>query len=513
MLQIKNLSITHLKDLRCLLKDVSLTLNPGDKAVLIGEEGNGKSTLLKWIADPRLIESYTESHGERLLNGERLAYLPQELPEADRERTLYSFFCEQESFYDLTPKDLSRLAKTFGTEPDFFYRDQLMKTLSGGEKVKAQLMRILMDPPTVLLLDEPSNDVDLPALKLLEQLIADWEQIVLFISHDETLIENTANVVIHLEQLDRKRKSRFTVCRMPYRQSLSLREQQFGNQTRQALNDRREKEIRDEKYRRIAQKVAQAQATISRQDPHGAALLKKKMHAVKSLERRFAKEDEKMTALPRQEEAIFLRFSETKPLPPGKLLLDCTLPRLEAPDGRLLSENIRLVLRGNEKVCITGENGSGKTTLLKKLAEALLSRTDIRAAYMPQTYEDLLDPEQSPVDFLDSTGDKERRTWIRTCLGSLKYTPIEMDHPIRQLSGGQKAKVLLLKLTLSGANVLILDEPTRNFSPLSGPVIRKLLSDFPGAILSVSHDRKFMEEVCGKVLRLTPAGLTNGFTP
>ena len=220
-----------------------------------------------------------------------------------------------------------------------------------------------------------------------------------------------------------------------------------------------------------------------------------------------------MTALPRQEEAIFLRFSETKPLPPGKLLLDCTLPRLEAPDGRLLSENIRLVLRGNEKVCITGENGSGKTTLLKKLAEALLSRTDIRAAYMPQTYEDLLDPEQSPVDFLDSTGDKERRTWIRTCLGSLKYTPIEMDHPIRQLSGGQKAKVLLLKLTLSGANVLILDEPTRNFSPLSGPVIRKLLSDFPGAILSVSHDRKFMEEVCGKVLRLTPAGLTNGFTP
>ena len=388
-----------------------------------------------------------------------------------------------------------------------------MKTLSGGEKVKAQLMRILMDPPTVLLLDEPSNDVDLPALKLLEQLIADWEQIVLFISHDETLIENTANVVIHLEQLDRKRESRFTVCRMPYRQYLSLREQQFGNQTRQALNDRREKEIRDEKYRRIAQKVAQAQAAISRQDPHGAALLKKKMHAVKSLERRFAKEDEKMTALPRQEEAIFLRFSETKPLPPGKLLLDCTLPRLEAPDGRLLSENIRLVLRGNEKVCITGENGSGKTTLLKKLAEALLSRTDIRTAYMPQTYEDLLDPEQSPVDFLDSTGDKERRTWIRTCLGSLKYTPIEMDHPIRQLSGGQKAKVLLLKLTLSGANVLILDEPTRNFSPLSGPVIRKLLSDFPGAILSVSHDRKFMEEVCGKVLRLTPAGLTNGFTP
>lgn len=135
-----------------------------------------------------------------------------------------------------------------------------------------------------------------------------------------------------------------------------------------------------------------------------------------------------------------------------------------------------------------GANGAGKTTLLKKIAEELLNRNDIKAEYMPQTYEDLLDLDVTPVDYLDKTGDKEERTRIRTYLGSLKYTPDEMEHPIRELSGGQKAKVLLLRMSLSGANVLILDEPTRNFSPLSGPVIRKMLREFPGAVISISHD-------------------------
>ena len=114
-------------------------------------------------------------------------------------------------------------------------------------------------------------------------------------------------------------------------------------------------------------------------------------------------------------------------------------------------------LRGPEKLCITGRNGCGKTTLL-----------------------------------------------------SMKYTVDEMDHRIADLSGGQKAKVLLLKMSLSEASVLILDEPTRNFSPLSGPVIRRLLHEFPGAIISVSHDRKYIEEVCGRTCILTEEGLIPG---
>jgi ATPase subunit of ABC transporter with duplicated ATPase domains len=176
-------------------------------------------------------------------------------------------------------------------------------------------------------------------------------------------------------------------------------------------------------------------------------------------------------------------------------------------ESRLLVANISLRIRGSEKICIIGTNGAGKTTFLRKIAEELISRDDIRAEYMPQNYEEMLDFDMTPVDFLDQSGDNEERTRIRTYLGSLKYTYNEMDQPIRDLSGGQKAKVLLLKMSLSGANVLILDEPTRNFSPLSGPVIRKMLREFPGTIISISHDRKYIDEVCDKVYELNSKGL------
>lgn len=210
-----------------------------------------------------------------------------------------------------------------------------------------------------------------------------------------------------------------------------------------------------------------------------------------------------------QEEAIFFKLGDKNAyIPTGKTVIEYELSKLMTPEGeRILAEGIYLKIKGSEKICIIGANGAGKTTLLKKIAEELMNRNDIKAEYMPQNYEDLLELSVTPVDYLDKTGDKEERTRIRTYLGSLKYTPDEMEHPIRELSGGQKAKVLLLRMSLSGANVLILDEPTRNFSPLSGPVIRKMLREFPGAVISISHDRKYIEDMCDKIYQLNPNGL------
>jgi len=237
--------------------------------------------------------------------------------------------------------------------------------------------------------------------------------------------------------------------------------------------------------------------------------LKDKMHTVKAMGRRFEREDENMTQMSEQEEAIFFKLGDKNAyIPTGKTVIEYELSKLMTPEGeRILAEGIYLKIKGSEKLCIIGANGAGKTTLLKKIAEELMNRNDIKAEYMPQNYEDLLELSVTPVDYLDKTGDKEERTRIRTYLGSLKYTPDEMEHPIRELSGGQKAKVLLLRMSLSGANVLILDEPTRNFSPLSGPVIRKMLREFPGAVISISHDRKYIEDVCNKIYQLNPNGL------
>ena len=466
MLHIKKLNLTHKKDLRIILNDFNLVLNDGDKAVIIGEEGNGKSTLMKWIYNPSLVENYIEADGERIMGHERLGYLPQEMLDEDKEKTIYEYFSEEEIFWEKTPKELSVIAGKFGMKNDFFYSNQTMGSLSGGEKVKTQLMRLFIRDVSVLLLDEPSNDIDIATLTLLEKIINDWKHIVLFISHDETLIERTANMVIHIEQIIRKTKARYTVAKLPYRRYVEERLHKFEIQKQRALSDRREKKIRDEKYQRVMQSVQGALRSCTRQAPSVAKNLKDKMHTVKAMERRFEKEDENMTQMPEQEEAIFVKLGD---------------------------ENSHIP--------------AGKTTLLKKIAEELLNRNDIKAEYMPQTYEDLLDLDVTPVDYLDKTGDKEERTRIRTYLGSLKYTPDEMEHPIRELSGGQKAKVLLLRMSLSGANVLILDEPTRNFSPLSGPVIRKMLREFPGAVISISHDRKYIEEVCDKIYQLNPNGL------
>lgn len=509
MLQIKDLNISHKKDLRTLLEDFSLVLRPGDKAVIIGEEGNGKSTLLKWIYDPDLVSDYAEVSGIRAITGERLGYLPQELPEEDRNKTLHAFFSEADRFSDMHPGDLGSLAARLGLSADFCYSRQTMETLSGGEKIKAQLLRLLIEEPTVLLLDEPSNDIDIRTLEWLETFIAKAGEAILFVSHDEVLIERTANVVIHIELIRRKTRSRYTVRRMSYGEYMAYRESNLRNQEAAALYQRREQKLKEERFRRIRQKVEHDQSLVSRQDPHGGRLLKKKMHAVKALGRRYEREKEAMTEIPETETAMFFKMgTKESTVPAGKVVIDLKLERLMCPDGsRVLAENIALFVRGPEKICILGDNGTGKSTLLKLIAEDLLARKDIRAAYMPQNYEDLLDGDMTPAQFLAKTGGREETARIRTFLGSMKYTAEEMDHRAADLSGGQKAKLLLLKLSLSGANVLILDEPTRNFSPLSGPVIRQILQEFGGAVISVSHDRKFVEEVCGQVFRLTPRGL------
>lgn len=166
-------------------------------------------------------------------------------------------------------------------------------------------------------------------------------------------------------------------------------------------------------------------------------------------------------------------------------------------DENVLAEDIDLSVIGREKLVILGKNGSGKTTLLKKILEKLKETPNIKVGYMPQNYDEVLKKYSKVLDFL-SENNEESITRIRSLLGMLKFTSEEMLNDISNLSGGQKAKIFLLKMFLDKSNVLVLDEPTRNLSPLSNPVIRKILKEYPGSIISVSHDRKYIDEVCDK---------------
>ena len=251
------------------------------------------------------------------------------------------------------------------------------------------------------------------------------------------------------------------------------------------------------------QKVEYQQNTISRGDPHGAQLLKKKMHSLKSQEKRL--DNTELLDIPDVEESINFAFEDVF-IPKSKIILSLDIPVLLVEDKKL-SQNIKLDVVGHEHICIIGDNGVGKTTLIREIYSILRARDDIKLGYMPQTYEDILDNNASVLDFISRDKSKDEITKARMYLGNMKFTQDEMTGKISDLSNGTKAKLILMKFVLDKCDVLLLDEPTRNISPLSNPVIRKILKEFKGTIISVSHDRKYIKEVINKIYSMTKKGL------
>ena len=505
MLQIQNLTITQKKDDRVLVRDLSFVLNDGEKAALIGEEGNGKSTVLRWIAGDPAVEEYAEARGNIICDNV-IGYLSQELNRKDGKLPVCVYMENACEIGMKNPKTVRRYLDQLGIRDELIRETRPMDTLSGGERIKLQILVMLINGCDLLLLDEPSNDLDLETLQWLETFLNRTDASVLYVSHDELLLERTAEMLIHIEQVRRKTIDRVTVAHVPYRQYIAERERKLDHQAQMSVFEHKQFQKKKDRYLSIYQAVDHAQKTIGRDDPSGGRLLKKKMHSVQSLGKRLEKEKESLTSLPEAEWAILPKIEETDRINNGKTVLDLYLPSLQAGD-RCLAKNVRLHISGPERVCIIGQNGCGKTTLIKEIADMLLPRKDISTGYVPQNYDDLLDLSETPVEILAPSGEKEAVTHARTYLGSMKYTTSEMDHAASELSGGQRAKILLLKLILDRNNVLILDEPTRNFSSLSNPALRKLFASFPGCIIAVTHDRMFLKEVATRVVRLTETGL------
>ena len=501
MIQLNNVSIYVTESGRVLVDGISFTLNPGDRTVIIGEEGNGKSTLLKLIADPALIEDHAEYTGTISRGRHRIGYLAQETTAAELSMRIPEYVGAEAE-----PWLCESICAQVGLDPMIIRRDRPLSTLSGGERVKLRMVKLLMGEPDMLLLDEPTNDIDLETLEWLEGFIASFDGGVLFVSHDETLIERTADSVIHIEHIHHKKVARHTVARVPYREYMERRERAFAHQAQVSAFEHGEFRKKEERWREIYEKVDSAQRNLSRQDPSTGRLLKKKMHSVMSQGRRLDRERESLTEAPMSEWQIDIGLPPVE-LPRRKEILRLSCGGLFSPDGNRLTAGFELSVDAAEHIAIIGRNGAGKTTLLRMIEAELAGRRDIRTFYMPQNYFDLLEGFDTPIDFLAPTGEKEAVTRARTYLGSVRFTKDESESRITELSGGQKAKLMFVKMALEGYNVLLLDEPTRNFSPISNPVIRGVLKDFGGCIIAVTHDRKFIAEVANRVLRLTEEGL------
>lgn len=491
MIEIKNLSI-KVND-RYLVKDLSLNLNKNDKLAIIGEEGNGKSTLLKCIIG---ICNYAEVTGTINLNNNKIGYLEQHITESYKEQKVFDYLFISDNDYYNKINNLYKNLTILNIKDDIL--DKRMNILSGGEKIKVAILKLLLDDNDALLLDEPTNDLDIETLIWLENFINKIDKPIIYISHDETLLSKTANIILHIESLKKKTECKHTLLRIKYNEYVDLRLRTILHQTQVHNFEKKELEKKEEKLKWQKQRVEFEQNNISRSDPHGGRLLKKKMHNVKSQEKKLENID--ITEKPDPEESIYFKFEEVN-IPNNKKILNLNNYNLIINNNNI---KINLEVYGNVHICIIGKNGTGKTTLIRKIYDMLKDRTDIKVGYMPQDYNDILNSYDNVLGFItNGSKNKEEITKSRMYLGNMKFTPEEMTGNIDNLSGGSKAKLILMKLVLDKCNVLILDEPTRNVSPLSNPVIRKVLKEFNGTIISVSHDRKYIEEVPNKIYLLT----------
>ena len=496
MLKIDKLTIQNNTG-RVLLKDFSFILNDDEKIALIGEEGNGKSTLLKIIAGIDVSDYIT--YTGNIYCDQKIGYLPQQIDTDDLDKDVIEYIAE-----DIDYNHLYSLAVDIGIDTTLF-DERILSTLSGGEKVKVGLLKVLYDDPDILLLDEPTNDLDIKTLIWLEDFINNSNLSMIFISHDETLLENCATGILHLEQLKRKTEAHMTYAGVGYRQYYEYRNDLIDKTNMVARKQRSELNRQYDKWRRIYQKVNHAQNNISRANPHGGKLLKKKMHAVKSLQRNLENKKENLTRKYEPEEAIDIFFEEVD-INPNKVIIDINLDELKIED-HVISKDIHLKVFGKDKICIIGDNGAGKTTMVKIILDELRKKDEIRLGYMPQNYYEAMDYDLKPLEFLWNGQRIEDKIRIERYLGALKFTAMEMSHRIADLSQGQKCKILLIKMILDRCDVLLLDEPTRNLSPLSNPKVREIMEDYKGCIISVSHDRKFIDEVIDKVYELDRNGL------
>ena len=496
MLEIKDLNISI--ENRYLIKNFSLNLNKGDKLAIIGEEGNGKSTVLKAILG---ICQYANISGVINLKGSKIGYLEQSMNEENLNKKVYDFLFKDDCEYYDKIKSLYKYL-------DLLYlHDQLLEqwigSLSGGEKVKVGILKLLLDENDILFLDEPTNDLDIETLEWLETFIKSFDMAIIYVSHDEALLSKSANMILHLEQIKNKTDCRHTLMKIDYDTYVNQRIDAINKQVQVAKAEKRDFNKRESKLKQVMQKVEHQQNTITRADPHGARLLKKKIHALKTQERKLNNLE---VTVPKDVEERINFFFENVEIPKFKKIISLDIPELKI-GKKVLSRNIKLDVIGNVHLCIVGRNGVGKSTLIKIIYEELNIRDDIVVGYMPQDYDDILNGYDNVLDFVVPSKDKEEITKARMYLGNMNFTRKEMTEKIKDLSNGTKAKLFLMKLVIDKCNVLILDEPTRNVSPLSNPVIRQVLKDFNGTIISVSHDRRYIDEVIDTLYVLTSDGL------
>jgi ATP-binding cassette subfamily F protein 3 len=488
----------HINDLtyrignRILIDHATLALPAGAKAGLVGRNGAGKSTLFRLISG----EMGSETGSVGLPRNTRIGEVAQEAPggeetlievvlAADTERA--ALLAEAETATDphriadihmrLSDIDAhsaeARAASILaGLGFDAEAQARPCSSFSGGWRMRVALAAVLFTEPDLLLLDEPTNYLDLEGTLWLEAYLTRYPRTVIVISHDRDLLNRAVDTIVHLDQ------GKLTLYRGGYD---SFERQRREKQALLASHIRKQEEQRKhmqefvDRFRAKASKARQAQSRLK---------------ALAKLEPIAALVDESVMPF---------RFPDpAKPLAPPIVAMEGTAVGYE-PDKHILSR-LSLRIDDDDRIGLLGSNGNGKSTFAKLIAGRLPHasgsfRRDPRmqVAYFAQHQLDELNPARSAYDHVRDLMPDVPEAKVRARTGALGFVRAKMDTPAKDLSGGEKARLLMGLATFSGANLLILDEPTNHLDIDSREALVQALAEFSGAVILISHDRHLVE--------------------
>lgn len=507
--------------MKSVLKDISLTLQQGARMGLIGVNGSGKSTLFRLIAGQMEPDEGTIS----LMRGTRVGMLTQEAdiqsdltvreelsrvfePVREMERRLRALEEEMaqkhadEAELDRLSREYARLTDRFEDAGGYEWpsriqgvlaglgfakgrEDQPASVLSGGEKTRLCLARLLLTQPDLLMLDEPTNHLDLASIQWLEDTLKKYRGTVLIISHDRYFMNSVCDCMAEI--------------------SMRRLVQYEGNYDQFTVKRQADIERQIREYKLQQAEIARQQAIIQRYRMYNR---EKSIRAAESREKRL----EKMERLERPVDEQHVRFSFEARRRSGDDVLKVH-GLAKGFEGRRLFENFDLHLRAGDRVAIIGPNGVGKSTLLNIIARKLKADAgevefgaNVDLGYYEQ-HQTGLDPEKDVLNELWDAFPRLDLDRVRSVLALFLFTGDDVYKKISMLSGGEKGRVSLCKLMLKRDNLLLLDEPTNHLDMDSREVLEGALEDFDGTILTVSHDRYFINRVADRILEMRPDGV------
>jgi ABC superfamily ATP binding cassette transporter, ABC protein len=498
------------------MEDVTFRVDNGDKIGLVGRNGAGKTTMTKVLAglalpaegtvtrsgsigylpqDPK-VDDMTQLARDRILSARGLDGVTKKMRQAQEDMA-----SEDESIRTKGMRRYDRLEAEFIAGGGYAAESeaavitsnldlpervlaQPLETLSGGQRRRVELARILFSAADTMLLDEPTNHLDADSILWLREFLKNFSGGLLVISHDVELMELVVNRVFYLDA----NRCVIDQYNMGWKNYLSQREQDEHRRKRERANAQKKAQALMEQANKMRAKATKAVAAQQ--------MIKRAERMMRGLE------DERQT-----DKVAAIRFPE--PAPCGKTPLSAQ--SLSKSYGSLeIFTDVDLAIDRGSRVVVLGLNGAGKTTLLRMLAGNTAPDTGevvyghgAKIGYFAQEHE-ILDGERTVLENMKSAAPDLDDTRVRTILGSFLFSGDDVEKPAGVLSGGEKTRLSLATLVASSANILLLDEPTNNLDPASRKEILNALKAYKGAIVMVSHDEGAVEALNPERVLLLP---------